>query len=85
MLFRSRHFAIDPLTSISEGTLVITATPEKTPRILSDLKRNGIPAWEVGEVTRRDRVFVRKSGQREELSPVTVDPFWAAYFSTLEG
>jgi hydrogenase maturation factor len=80
-----RHFAIDPLTSISEGTLVITATPEKTPRILSDLKRNGILAWEVGEVTRRDRFFIRKNGQREELRPVTVDPFWAAYFSTLEG
>jgi len=80
-----RHFGIDPLTSISEGTLVITAAPEKTPRILSDLKRNGIPAWEVGEVTARDRVFIRKNGQREELRPVTVDPFWAAYFSTLDG
>ena len=79
------HFNIDPLISISEGTLVVTASPEKTPRILSDLQQNGIAAWDIGEVTSQDRVFVRKDGKREELTPVLVDPFWAAYFSTLEG
>jgi len=79
-----RHFNIDPLISISEGTLVITATPENTPRILSDLKQSGIAAWEIGEVTAKDRVFIRKNGKKEELTPVKVDPFWAAYFSTLE-
>ncbi len=80
-----RHFNIDPLISIGEGTLVITATPENTPRILSDLKQSGIAAWEIGEVTAKDRVFIRKNGKKEELTPVKVDPFWAAYFSTLEG
>ena len=80
-----RHFNIDPLISISEGTLVITATPENTPRMLRDLKQNGIAAWEIGEVMAKDRVFIRKNGKKEELAPVKVDPFWAAYFSTLEG
>jgi hydrogenase maturation factor len=79
------YFNIDPLTAISEGTLVITATPEKTPQLLSSLKENGIAAWEIGEITPRERVFIRKDGQKEELKPVKVDPFWAAYFSTLEG
>jgi hydrogenase maturation factor len=78
------YFNIDPLISISEGTLVITAAPDKTPHILSDLKKGGIAAWEIGEIAQRDRIFVRKSGKREELTPVSVDPFWAAYFSTLE-
>jgi hydrogenase maturation factor len=78
-----RHFNIDPLISIGEGTLVITAVPDKTPKLLSALKRKGIAAWEIGEVTARDRVFIRKSGKKEELKPVMVDPFWAAYFSTL--
>jgi len=79
-----RYFNIDPLTSISEGTLVITAVPEKTSDLLNDLKQNGIAAWEIGEITEKDRVFIRKNGKREELTPVAVDPFWAAYFSTLE-
>ena len=80
-----KYFNIDPLISISEGTLVITATPENTTRILSDLEQNGIAAWEIGEVTAKDRVFIRKNGKKEELTPVAVDPFWAAYFSTLGG
>ena len=78
------YFAIDPLISISEGTLLITAMPERTPRILSDLKHNGIAAWDIGEITSGERVFMRKNSKREELKPVAVDPFWAAYFSTLE-
>jgi len=49
------------------------------------LKQSGIAAWEIGEVTPKDRVFIRRNGKREKLMPVTVDPFWAAYFSTLEG
>lgn len=81
-----QFFDIDPLISIGEGTLVITASPEKTPRILSDLKAGGIAAWDIGEITpgEKKRVFVRRSGKREELTPVAVDPFWAAYFSALE-
>ena len=80
-----QHFSIDPLISISEGTLVITAAPDKTTQLLNDLKQSGIAAWEIGEITPKDRVFVRKDGKKEELTPVAVDPFWAAYFSTLEG
>jgi hydrogenase maturation factor len=79
------HFDIDPLISISEGTLVITASPENTPQLLSSLQQQGIHAWEIGEMTDEERVFIRKNGNREELKPVSVDPFWAAYFSTLEG
>ena len=78
------HFNIDPLISISEGTLMITAVPENIPRLLNDLRQSGIAAYDIGEVTAQDLVFVRKDGKREELTPVSVDPFWAAYFSTLE-
>lgn len=79
-----QYFGIDPLISISEGTLVITAPPEKSQRILGNLKQGGIAAWEIGEITPGERIFTRKNGKREELTPVAVDPFWAAYFSTLE-
>ena len=80
-----RSFNIDPLISISEGTLVITATAEQTPPLLNELKQGNIDAWEIGEITEKDRIFIRKNGKQEELTPVAVDPFWAAYFSTLEG
>ncbi len=78
------YFKIDPLISISEGTLLIAAAADRAARIIADLKANGILAWDIGEITVGERVFVRHSGAREELRPVAVDPFWAAYFSTLE-
>lgn len=78
------YFNIDPLVSVSEGTLLIAARPDKASRIIDDLKNEQIAAWDIGEITSGERVFVRKNGIREELKPVSVDPFWAAYFSTLE-
>ncbi|MDD5703146.1 MAG: AIR synthase family protein [Dehalococcoidales bacterium] len=79
------YFKIDPLISISEGTLLIAASPDKAGQVIQDLQQNDIKAWDIGEVTEDERVFVRRDGRREELKPVAVDPFWAAYFSTLGG
>jgi hydrogenase maturation factor len=78
-------FNIDPLISISEGTLVLTAAPENSKKIIERLKENRIIAWDVGEITSGERAIIRKSGKTEKIEPVAVDPFWAAYFSTLEG
>jgi hydrogenase maturation factor len=52
--------------------------------MLDALKQNGISAWDIGEVTEKDRLFIRKNGEKQPLAPVAVDPFWAAYFSTLQ-
>jgi len=79
------YFKIDPLISISEGTLVITTKEENTNKILQELKNNGIKAYVIGEITEKERKFVRKDDSEEKLEPVKVDPFWNAYFSTLKG
>jgi len=78
------YFGIDPLISIGEGTLVITARKEKTNDILSELEKNKIKAQVIGEITEKERIFVRKDRSEEKLKPVKVDPFWEAYFSTLK-
>lgn len=78
------YFNINPLTAISEGTLLITATPENSPVIISGLKDNGIAAWDIGEITSGQRIFIHSDNKQEALEPVAIDPFWAAYFSTLE-
>jgi hydrogenase expression/formation protein HypE len=77
-------FNIDPLISIGEGTLVITAKEENADNILRELEKNKIKAYLIGEITDKERVFVRKDGSEEKLKPVKVDPFWNAYFSTLK-
>lgn len=79
-----RAFKIDPLISISEGTLIITASPANSSKIIARLKKKDIPAWDIGEITARDRLFIRKSGKKQKLIPVLADPFWPAYFSAIE-
>ncbi|MHA1237979.1 MAG: AIR synthase family protein [Candidatus Odinarchaeia archaeon] len=78
-----KYFNIDPLISISEGTLVITAPPENAEKIISELKENKIDAWIIGEIVKTERTIIRSNGVKEELKPVKVDPFWEAYFRTL--
>jgi hydrogenase maturation factor len=78
------YFGIDPLISISEGTLVITARKERTNDILRELEKKSIKAYIIGEVTEKERILIRKDGSEEKLKPVKVDPFWEAYFRTLE-
>lgn len=79
-----RYFDIDPLLSISEGTLIITAPEANISPLLKSLKDEGIDAFVIGEIKEGERTFIRKDGRREELTPVKVDPFWRAYFSTLK-
>jgi hydrogenase maturation factor len=74
-------FNIDPLISISEGTLVIAAPPAKSGKLLASLEAAGIQAWNIGEFTSAKRVFRRRNGRSQILKPVAVDPFWDAFFS----
>jgi len=80
-----KSFNIDPLISISEGTLVITSAPENSARVIKDLLKKNISAWDIGEITKGERLFIKKSGDKAVLEPVLVDPFWPAYFSAVEG
>jgi hydrogenase maturation factor len=77
------YFSINPLISIGEGTLLITAEKAKTPKLIAELAKDNIPAYEIGEITKGERMFVRANGREDKLAPVKVDPFWQAYFSTL--
>ncbi len=79
------YFHIDPLISISEGTLIISAKEENVSPLINSLKVCGIPSFVIGEIKEKGegRFLVLKDGSRKELLPVKVDPFWNAYFKTL--
>ncbi len=78
------YFNIDPLISISEGTLVIAAPPDEAEGLIGTLQEHDIPAWDIGEITSEERTIIDSKGNPRPLNPVAVDPFWSAYFSTLE-
>lgn len=77
------YFNLDPMISISEGTLLIAASPDRGTRIIKDLEEEGIDAWIVGEFVGNEVVLVRNDGRVEPVQPVKVDPFWQAYFLAL--
>jgi hydrogenase expression/formation protein HypE len=80
-----RYFGIDPYTSISEGTLIISCRENKAQDILNALRKKGIKASIVGEFTqpRLGMVLVR-SGREKKLEHPIVDPFWRAFYEALE-
>ena len=73
-------FGIDPYSSISEGTLIITCRPHKADAVIRRLARRGIPSAIVGEVTgKSDKILVQDGSQCRSLEHPRVDPFWAAF------
>lgn len=73
-----RAFRLDPLETMGEGALFITCGPDRVEELLRTLRRDGIPASEVGKVkrgkglslvdARHVRAFVRRP-----------DPYWRRY------
>ncbi|GAA0245821.1 AIR synthase family protein [Haladaptatus pallidirubidus] len=68
-------FEINPWESTTEGTLVLTASPESIDDVLSALSDAGIPAAEMGTVCEGDGVYV--DGSRIEHPDV--DPSWQVF------
>ncbi len=73
-------FDIDPYSSISEGTLILSCRPHKVQEVMSRLDDKGIPASIVGELVDKERgLHYFENGRQIELTHPKVDPFWAAY------
>ncbi len=73
-------FGIDPYSSISEGTLILTCRPQKAEEIVARLADKSIPASIVGEVVEAERgITYTAGGETTRLVHPRVDPFWAAF------
>jgi hydrogenase maturation factor len=73
-------FGLDPYSSISEGTLIVTCRPHKAQEVTRRLRDKGIPSSMVGEIVEpRQGMRVFRGGTSRELVHPVVDPFWAAF------
>ena len=73
-------FGIDPFTSISEGTLILTCRKHRTAEVLARLAAKGIVAAAIGETQPEAAGILLVEGGRERpLEHPRVDPFWAAF------
>ena len=77
-------FGIDPYSSISEGTLILTCRPHKAEAVVRALGDEGIEATRIGEVTPADQgIQVVEGGRGRPLEHPRVDPFWNAFGQAL--
>ena len=75
-----REFEIDPFTSISEGTLVITVRPHRADLLVRTLHENDIPCAQIGEVVpASDGTRFVSGGKEFPLTHPRIDPFWTAF------
>lgn len=71
---------IDPLLSISEGTLLLTVRPEKGDHVMRRFSQEGIQASVIGTMTPASQGMWRiAGGRRVPLVHPRIDPFWAAF------
>jgi hydrogenase maturation factor len=73
-------FSIDPMVSLSEGSLVVACSPSKTDKVLAKLSSHGIPSSFVGKLTSKFRGCraITQKGVHNFRYP-SVDPYWKAY------
>ena len=79
-------FGIDPYSSISEGTLIITCRPHKVEAVLAALAAEGIETTAVGEVLPAEAgmTYVEDGVERPLEHPI-IDPFWEAFDRAVRG
>jgi hydrogenase maturation factor len=78
-------FGMDPYSSISEGTLILTCKEKKAGLLLKKLAQKKIPASIVGEVIPESRgIILAEGGKERPLEHPRVDPFWPAFARALE-
>ena len=76
------YFNIDPYSSISEGTLIISCRPYKADDVVQALGRRDIKSSIVGELTAGHNILI-EDGIEKKLAHPIVDPFWQAFYNAL--
>ncbi|MGH2443156.1 MAG: AIR synthase family protein [Chloroflexota bacterium] len=78
-------FDIDPYSTSSEGTLILTARAHRTCNIIRRLEDEGVAAAVIGEVTDAgEGVTVLHDGFSQPLRSPESDPFWPAFKMAME-
>lgn len=79
-------FDIDPIAAIAEGSLLITASPTHSEKIISRLKKVNINASIIGKAVgdKETRIIKRLDGSVVQLAIPDQDPFWPVFFEGLK-
>lgn len=76
-----KALGVDPYWSLSEGTLIACAAPDRVADVLRELAEAGVPAVDVGEVLAgHGKLWVGEdNGRPSTFDTPQPDPYWDAY------
>jgi hydrogenase maturation factor len=73
-------FGLDPLVTVSEGTLLIACRPAHSEDVLQRLAAKDIDGFRIGTVgSRGPRLSLAEKGAHQTYVPPKLDPYWAVY------
>jgi len=75
-------FGLDPLTTLSEGTLIITCRPGAVEDLRAKLVEAKVKSYEIGRVGRRSQgrgLWVSSGGSKPQPQTPSPDGYWRAY------
>lgn len=79
-------FGLDPLTTLSEGTLVITCRPGSVENLRAALAEERVESYEIGRVGHRRQgrgLWVASGGSKPKQRAPNPDGYWKAYSDAL--
>ncbi len=78
-------FGMDPLVSLSEGTLLVACKRERTQELVRRLRKNGKTPVVIGRIGRKGgRLFLAPPGRKPKRFSPGADPYWRAYAQAVE-
>ncbi len=77
-------FGLDPLGSLSEGTLLVTCNPDRLDDVKDEFAGSGIPIREIGSVRDGAGLWVTKGEGRPKRIKPEADRYWAAYRDAID-
>jgi hydrogenase expression/formation protein HypE len=77
-------FGLDPLSSLSEGTLLLTCNPRRVDDVEDEFSGSGIPIWKIGAVKDGAGLWVAKGDGPPRRTTPRADGYWKAYRDATE-
>ena len=77
-------FGLDPVDSLSEGTLLVTCNPDRLDDLKDEFAGSGIPIREIGSVRDGAGLWVTKGGRGPKRIKPGADRYWAAYRDAID-
>src|SRR3989304_6850949 len=78
-------FGINPYTTLSSGSMLITVTPEKEIEVIKALKSNDIPSTTIGKVTAPKKgCYILENESKKPLTTPDYDSYWNAFWKATQ-